>query len=337
MVGENPLPTLVGESTENGRFFTSSSQPLLMTTPPPIIEATSVVKISDQDSIKPTQLPSTSSNSLSSSATDEDDSETSLPTIEMSPTLQKTSEQSSEQSQKVVVDADQATEKSVAQSQDSSSVSSSLTSASSSMTSSESLLKLESSINLIVEDMTSSPMLDQETTKNLDISSSQAPSLSETKSLSLSSSSSSSQGSLKVSRGSSSDMTSKKETSITNEFIETTKDSQKPFLGLKVSRLATPSRPLDLPRVAPSETPSSEPVKAVDKKTRQSDEDQNALPGVNDILTGLLNVVGEGLTFATNFVKEENERKKEAAAKLAKEKEASLLAAQLQGITAYFA
>ena len=36
----------------------------------------------------------------------------------------------------------------------------------------------------------------------------------------------------------------------------------------------------------------------------------------------MLNVVGEGLSLATNFVKEENERKKEA-----KEKEASLLKA----------
>ena len=44
-------------------------------------------------------------------------------------------------------------------------------------------------------------------------------------------------------------------------------------------------------------------------------------PGVNDILTGLLNVVGEGLNFATNYVKEENERKKTASRLAAKEKQ----------------
>ena len=50
-------------------------------------------------------------------------------------------------------------------------------------------------------------------------------------------------------------------------------------------------------------------------------------------MTGLLNAVGEGLTFATNFVKEENERKKEAL----KEKEAASLLAALEASAAYAA
>ena len=49
------------------------------------------------------------------------------------------------------------------------------------------------------------------------------------------------------------------------------------------------------------------------------------------IFLGLLNVVGEGLSLATNFVKEENERKKE---KEAKEKEASLLKASISAVPA---
>ena len=45
---ENPLPTLghstsAGEHSENGRFFTSSSQALVITTPPPIIKATTAI------------------------------------------------------------------------------------------------------------------------------------------------------------------------------------------------------------------------------------------------------------------------------------------------------
>ena len=98
------------------------------------------------------------------------------------------------------------------------------------------------------------------------------------------------------------------------------------------------SRPYDLPRVAPGNVITAtkkinvnEPTASVlniTKKNRQSNTGNNALPGFNDVLSGLLNVVGEGLSFATNYVKEENERKKEAAAsKLAKEKEASRLAA----------
>lgn len=93
---------------------------------------------------------------------------------------------------------------------------------------------------------------------------------------------------------------------------------------------AAASRPDDLPRVAPTveSVESSNESQMKVKKNRQSES--GALPGMNDILTGLLNVVGEGLTIATNFVKEENERKKEAASKSVKEKEASLLAAQLE-------
>ena len=49
---ENPLPTLghstsAGEHSENGRFFTSSSQALVITTPPPIIKATTAISGTD--------------------------------------------------------------------------------------------------------------------------------------------------------------------------------------------------------------------------------------------------------------------------------------------------
>ena len=50
------------------------------------------------------------------------------------------------------------------------------------------------------------------------------------------------------------------------------------------------------------------------KSTRQSDvslsDEANSSGSLNDILTGLLNVVGEGLSIATNYVREENKRKK---------------------------
>ena len=49
------------------------------------------------------------------------------------------------------------------------------------------------------------------------------------------------------------------------------------------------------------------------KSTRQSDvslsDDSNSSGSLNDILTGLLNVVGEGLSIASNYVKE-NQKKK---------------------------
>ena len=47
------------------------------------------------------------------------------------------------------------------------------------------------------------------------------------------------------------------------------------------------------------------------KSDRRAD---NGLPDVNEIINGLLNVVGEGLTIATNYVKEEHKRKKDALA-----------------------
>lgn len=50
------------------------------------------------------------------------------------------------------------------------------------------------------------------------------------------------------------------------------------------------------------------------KSTRQSDvslsDEASSSGSLNDILTGLLNVVGEGLSIATNYVREENKRKK---------------------------
>ena len=49
------------------------------------------------------------------------------------------------------------------------------------------------------------------------------------------------------------------------------------------------------------------------KSSRQSSDSPSssgASGGLNDILTGLLNVVGEGLSIATNYVREENKRKK---------------------------
>ncbi len=95
------------------------------------------------------------------------------------------------------------------------------------------------------------------------------------------------------------------------------------FLGPKVPTSAatasTGPEEVDLPRVAPTGdttiiTVSTEKSKKP-KSNRQSDveTDSPPLPGMRDLLTGLLNVVGEGLTLATNFVKEENERKKAAS------------------------
>ena len=50
------------------------------------------------------------------------------------------------------------------------------------------------------------------------------------------------------------------------------------------------------------------------KSNRQSDvslsDGESSSGSLNDILTGLLNVVGEGLSIATNYVREENKRKK---------------------------
>lgn len=50
------------------------------------------------------------------------------------------------------------------------------------------------------------------------------------------------------------------------------------------------------------------------KATRQTDvslSDEQSTGSLNDILTGLLNVVGEGLSIASNYVKE-NQKKKES-------------------------
>ena len=90
------------------------------------------------------------------------------------------------------------------------------------------------------------------------------------------------------------------------------------FLGLKASRQPF-VRPETLPRSAPAnlQAVSKPKVEQPAKRARQSDMDpEPALPNMNDILNGLLNVVGEGLSIATNYVKEENKRKAEAASKL---------------------
>jgi hypothetical protein len=125
--------------------------------------------------------------------------------------------------------------------------------------------------------------------------------------------------------------------SSTRRSDEVTVESES-FLAPRVSSGAAASRPYDLPRVAPANIIEPQAGLGIEqpdslviiqdgkiKRNRQSDS-SNSLPGMNDILTGLLNVVGEGLTIATNYVKEENERKKEA--KLAREKEASESAAK---------
>ena len=72
------------------------------------------------------------------------------------------------------------------------------------------------------------------------------------------------------------------------------------------------TRPSEDPNSPPSNlgignVPSAElPVSnLLDKGARRAD----ALPDMNDILSGLLNVVGEGLNIATNYVKEEANRK----------------------------
>ena len=61
----------------------------------------------------------------------------------------------------------------------------------------------------------------------------------------------------------------------------------------------------------------SEPI-VLAKQPRTGDDHQsetgsNGIPDVNDLLSGLLNVVGEGLNLATNYVKEERKRKKSQA------------------------
>ena len=47
-----------------------------------------------------------------------------------------------------------------------------------------------------------------------------------------------------------------------------------------------------------------------EKQPRNNDRDENG-PKINDILSGLLSVMGEGLNFATNYVQENNRRKQE--------------------------
>ena len=58
----------------------------------------------------------------------------------------------------------------------------------------------------------------------------------------------------------------------------------------------------------------NENVIATEETRKKSDRRADGLPDVNDIINGLLNVVGEGLTIATNYVKEEHKRKKDALA-----------------------
>lgn len=82
--------------------------------------------------------------------------------------------------------------------------------------------------------------------------------------------------------------------SIILGLLEISSSLKESFLVPKVSRLSGASRPLDLPRVAPSnagkidvlvvsQQPSNANTKV--KKNRQSDED-SPLPGMNDIITG---------------------------------------------------
>ena len=84
-------------------------------------------------------------------------------------------------------------------------------------------------------------------------------------------------------------------------------------------------RPETLPDPPPSHLQARRTPKAEEpetkKKSRQSvsgnpQKGESALPNMNDILSGLLNVVGEGLSFATNLVKEESNKRKKAASKL---------------------
>ena len=84
--------------------------------------------------------------------------------------------------------------------------------------------------------------------------------------------------------------------SIILGLLEISSSLKESFLVPKVSRLSGASRPLDLPRVAPSkidvlvvsQQPSNANTKV--KKNRQSDED-SPLPGMNDIITGKLSVI----------------------------------------------
>ena len=324
-LGENPLPTL-GQSTnaddvlvENtGRFFKSTSQPMILTTTPPSIMPTTATSTSD---IKASQSLSSSLPMITTSEDENDEASnpmslTASETVEKSETKEVTTTKVSLSTNEEPVEA-KATE----------GPTQSKKLATKEVTSTEPIDEgfsnsdvIESSIESMVtsnEDLfvSTTSLFSASTTASRELETSAKIEIEATK-------------------------------SVNSEPVQQPETSDNvPFLAPKVSSAAAASRPQDQPRVAPANIEAldkmivGEPGLQIidktnnDKKTRQSDEAPQ-LPGVNDLLNGLLNVVGEGLTFATNFVKEENERKKEAASKLAQKEKELLLQSSISAVPA---
>jgi len=71
----------------------------------------------------------------------------------------------------------------------------------------------------------------------------------------------------------------------------------------------------------------------LEKRPRNADRDDEG-PKINDILSGLLSVVGEGLSFATNYVQEQNKRKQQQTQQLTEQEEQDKLQDLLQQLEA---
>merc|ERR1712051_949882 len=363
---ENPLPTLgrstsAGEHSEKGRFFTSSSQALVITTPPPIIKATTAISVSKSSSIASSSViaaskvssPSDGSSLAKSESIEmpteksnrEDRENVSEETLEEIKDTRIIWSLSGDEQEETTTEPASEPDQSILMPSSSNSIPISV---SSSQVLEPSILDMNevdgsvstSSTAKIFTKMstTSEPMI-SETSLNpgnnpgnipgnpgISSSSNQSRSLISTSTIAATSGDSGSEA-----------------------IISTTKTEQS-FLGLKVSNIGVASRPYDLPRVAPGNIiiaskkinvvnepsaisildKSGQDLTTSNKKNRQTDVSTNGLPGVNDILTGLLNAVGEGLSFATNYVKEENERKRvsvSASKSSARDKESSRIAA----------
>ena len=103
----------------------------------------------------------------------------------------------------------------------------------------------------------------------------------------------------------------------TTTTTSTSTTSSDHFLAFEASRqsedLSSPVRPNKNLTGSASENGNENSI-ATEETRKKSDRRADGLPDVNDIINGLLNVVGEGLTIATNYVKEEHKRKKDALA-----------------------
>ena len=319
-LGENPLPTL-GASTEayeenTMRFFKSTSQPLMITTAPPsMIEPTSVTKSTISNTIKPS-LSSVSMQSSSPINTSNKESQSSQMEMSVSEIMLGNSAEKLEKSH----DEEKEAKTTIFDTSKPDETLQQPTKEPMSKVAEETQIRTEEAIEAKVSDselLSSFEPIVSSSIEDLFVSTSLI-------------SSSSSTTELKVETSSSSKFDRSTEEN-TSEISSISSSVNVSFLAPRVSSMAaSASRPENQPRVAPANIeavekmiigePGMQIINKTEKKTRQSDESPQ-LPGVNDLLNGLLNVVGEGLTFATNFVKEENERKKEAASKLAAEKE----------------